>query len=684
MVSALKIKNFKPALSGFILAFPAALIILLVKIISYPRTVSDFIYLFKEFLSSLNCAALILIGVIVVFLAVFLINKRRLNIIFSIIISLLIFWGIGYYINRVVFKDYYENTGFVGSIRVRLVFITPKIVIINSILLVGFIISSYFAYRLIKRMFRQAKKRGILNGGSKFPLFNKTLTTVAISTFVIVNLIHFALGYLLLPSRPSSDGDISEKVYFIGLDGADWSILDPLINQGKLPTFKKLIDNGCRGVFLPPPNYAKSGPSWSSIATGLTVGKHGVRDNSGQVFHPRVWNILNEFSRKVVVLNYLCSPFPEKLNGAFITGPYDHLASYPAGLLNELTYYFGPYFPDADSREISDQFLESSFTVVRQQVKATEYLIDKLNPSFLCAVFVSSDRLQHFFWQFYEPKKFYIDPNSESAKKYADVFPRYYMEMDKYLSEIIAKADENTTFVLTADHGFQAIPRKNLATNDIEINYLLQAIDLYRLDRNMVQEKSAPYAEELTDAGRPKRRITYSDPSLKDKLIDFFQSVRIKENNEPCFIDVAAEDSTLVLRINTHIYEMNTVNVIFEYENKLYEYPLEKFITRNELRTGDHRREGFFLVSGHKIRKGGDLGFIKAYDITPTILALMDLPIGYDMDGIPLKDAFDDEYLKEYKIRYIKSYDFVKTIYSAGANDQKETIQKLRSLGYIN
>jgi predicted AlkP superfamily phosphohydrolase/phosphomutase len=684
MISSLKIRNFKPVLSGFILAFPAALLILAVKIISYPRTVSDLLYFFKEFRQSLNIAAFALITTFAIFHAVFLINKRRLNIFFSIFISLLIFWGIAYYINRVVFKDYYENTGFVGGIRVRLVFITPKIVLIDSVLLTGFIIGSYFAYRLIKKMFRQARKRGIFNGSSQLLLFNKTLTTTALSSFIAINLIHFALGYVLLPSRPSSSGDLSQKVYFIGLDGADWNIIDPLIKQGKLPTFKKLVENGCRGTFLSQPNYAKSGPSWSSIATGMTVAKHGIRNNSGMIERPRIWNILNEFHRKVTVVNYLCSPYPEKLNGAFITGPYDHLATYPAGLLNELNYYFGPYFADVDAREISDQFLDSCFTVIRQQAKAVNFLIDKFSPSFLCAVFVSSDRLQHFFWQFYEPDEFYIDPNSESARKYADVIPKYYMEMDTYISEIIAKADKNTTFILTADHGFKAIPRKSIATNDIEINYLLQVIDLYRLDRNMLPEKMALYAEELTDAGRPKRRIRYSDPILKDKLIDFFQSVRIKEDHEPCFIDVAAEDSSLVLRINTRIYELNTVNVILQYEDRLYEYPLEKFISRNELRTGDHRREGFFLTSGNKIRKGGDLGYIKAYDITPTILALMNLPIGYDMDGIPLTDAFSENYKKDYRIRYIKSYDFVKTIYLSGTSNQKETLQKLRSLGYIN
>lgn len=684
MITDLKLKNYKPFLSAFVLAFPAAAIIFFIKYLVYSRIVSDFFYAFKEFRWSMNIAVLCLLTAFIIILTVFLINKPRLNILFSIFISLLIFWGIAYYINRVVFKDYYENTGFVGNIRVRLVFITPKIVLIDSILLTGFIIGSYFCYRGIKKLFRSTKKKGLLSANSKLKIFNHKITTAAVGAFIIINLLHYSFAFFLLPSHPSSPGDLSQKVYLIGLDGADWNIIDPLIKQGKLPTIEKLIKNGCRGVLLPPPNYAKSGPSWSSIATGMTVAKHGVRNNTGIVERPRIWNILSEFERKVSVMNWLCSPLPEKLKGTFITGPYDNLASYPSGLLNELNYYIGPYYADADAREISDQFLESCFTVARQQARAVNYLIDKINPSFLGIVFVSSDRLQHFFWQFFEPDKFSIDPNSEIVRKYADAFPRYYIEMDNSLAEIMSKTGPNTTFILTADHGFQAIPQKNIVTNDLEINYLLQAVGLYRLDRNMTLDKTAPYAEETTDAGRPKRVVKYSDPSLKKKLIDFFQSIRIKENGEHCFIDVAAEDTSLILRINSHIYELNTVNVILEYEEKLYEYPLEKFISRNELRTGDHRRDAFFVISGHKIRKGGNIGYIKAYDIAPTILALMNLPISYDMDGLPLTDAFDKDYAEKYHRSYVRSYDYIKPDYSSSRTAQKETLQKLRSLGYIN
>jgi hypothetical protein len=43
---------------------------------------------------------------------------------------------------------------------------------------------------------------------------------------------------------------MDKKVFVIGLDGATWDLIDLFVSQGELPTFKKLIDNGSRGILL--------------------------------------------------------------------------------------------------------------------------------------------------------------------------------------------------------------------------------------------------------------------------------------------------------------------------------------------------------------------------------------------------------------------------------------------------
>lgn len=37
------------------------------------------------------------------------------------------------------------------------------------------------------------------------------------------------------------------RVIVIGLDGATWNIIEPMVQEGKLPTIEKLMQDGCYG-----------------------------------------------------------------------------------------------------------------------------------------------------------------------------------------------------------------------------------------------------------------------------------------------------------------------------------------------------------------------------------------------------------------------------------------------------
>ena len=65
---------------------------------------------------------------------------------------------------------------------------------------------------------------------------------------------------------------------------------------------------------------------------------------------------------------------------------------------------------------------------------------------------------------------------------------------------------------------------------------------------------------------------------------------------------------------------------------------------------GDHHINGIFIASGGPIKKGLKITtFI--YDIVPTALALMGLPIPEDMPGRVLEEIMDSQFLKQYPIK---------------------------------
>jgi hypothetical protein len=76
-------------------------------------------------------------------------------------------------------------------------------------------------------------------------------------------------------SLPAAANDL--RVLVLGLDGADWRRIDPLVERGRLPNFKRLLERGLRSplkTFRP----TWSPIAWTTIATGVPESLHGVHD----------------------------------------------------------------------------------------------------------------------------------------------------------------------------------------------------------------------------------------------------------------------------------------------------------------------------------------------------------------------------------------------------------------------
>ncbi|HCO03540.1 MAG TPA: nucleotide pyrophosphatase, partial [Actinobacteria bacterium] len=61
----------------------------------------------------------------------------------------------------------------------------------------------------------------------------------------------------------------------VGWDGATWQVAERLAREGRLPTLQALRSGGAEGVLETVPNM-NSAPAWSTIATGLNPGRHGI------------------------------------------------------------------------------------------------------------------------------------------------------------------------------------------------------------------------------------------------------------------------------------------------------------------------------------------------------------------------------------------------------------------------
>src|SRR5678815_1208470 len=66
-----------------------------------------------------------------------------------------------------------------------------------------------------------------------------------------------------------------QKVLLIGWDAADWKVIMPLVDAGKMPNLAGLIEEGtCGNIATLQP--VLSPMLWTSVATGKRPYKHGI------------------------------------------------------------------------------------------------------------------------------------------------------------------------------------------------------------------------------------------------------------------------------------------------------------------------------------------------------------------------------------------------------------------------
>jgi len=263
------------------------------------------------------------------------------------------------------------------------------------------------------------------------------------------------------------------KILVIGLDSAPLELIDPWVRQGKLPVLGQLMAQGFSGVLrsiIPPLSPA----AWSSFATGMNPGKHGVFDhayrrpgtyevvptNARRRAGKTLWQLIGEQGGKVGVINVPETYPPEPVNGFLITGmstPSDDSDfCYPPTLAQELERAMGGYkVLGLRSKEDLDRALAGMHETVVMRLRAAAYLMSKYDPQFMIVVLQETDAVQHRFWKYMDPDHPQYDP--EGARRYGDAILGVYQRIDENLHLLLDQLDEDSVVIVMSDHGAGAI-----------------------------------------------------------------------------------------------------------------------------------------------------------------------------------------------------------------------------------
>ena len=261
------------------------------------------------------------------------------------------------------------------------------------------------------------------------------------------------------------------KVFCIGLDGATFDLIQPFIAQGKLPTFKKLMERGAWSELrstVPP----VTASAWSSFMTGKNPGAHGLydfmqrransydlapvsaRDRDGKA----IWDLMGDAGKRVIVMNVPVTWLPQPVNGLLITGMLTprnaENYTYPKELAEELRREIGDYIVYSDevySKGRGETFLNALKYSATQRVRAADYLLQKYPADFFMLVFPETDTVSHGLWSAYDPT--HHDHNPAEAEKLRDGILEIYEHIDGLLERLITHHQSPISILLMSDHG---------------------------------------------------------------------------------------------------------------------------------------------------------------------------------------------------------------------------------------
>lgn len=285
----------------------------------------------------------------------------------------------------------------------------------------------------------------------------------------------------------------AKRVLLIGWDGADWKMINPLLDKGQMPHLERFINGGVMG------NIASLTPMlspilWTSIATGKHADKHqilGFAEPDGTTGNIRpvtstsrkckaIWNILSEHGLKSGVVNWFASHPAEKINGFVVSDRFAHAAAppdkqwpvpanavHPPDLTEDLRdcrvhpasttpLQVLPFIPKlAELDHAKDGNLHQLRMLLGNCAtthSVATWLMNTQEWDFMGVYYDTIDRFGHAFMEYHSPKMAHI--SDEDYERYKDVMNGCYRFHDMMLGRIIELTGEETTTILLSDHGF--------------------------------------------------------------------------------------------------------------------------------------------------------------------------------------------------------------------------------------
>ena len=496
----------------------------------------------------------------------------------------------------------------------------------------------------------------------------------------------------------------NKKVLVIGIDGACWNVIDQLIEKGIMPNLKSIKENGVWGNLessIPPVTF----PAWRCYSTGLDPSQLKVywwmnvnvktkkfRINNSYSFKGKdLWNIIGEYGKKSIVINIPGTYPAKKINGILISGPISpefEKAVYPTEIVSYLKSKGYKNFPESKWSIEKERVLDEVRKIHKIQSEIALHFLKNEDWDFFHFTFFLTDPIMHYFWKYWD-----ITHPLYSENPFKSKMEEIWREVDSYIGKFIELLGEDSILIIMSDHGLTKLKSKIYLNRYLEEKGYLSIKTRYKIIRKVLSALPIPFignilskvgildfvynilkklgiksiantgVESQIDYNSIKWEdtiafclsdiygliyTTFSDQRIK-KLIGDLKSLIDPVTGEFIFKEIFNPEN-----VYEHIDDETPKLIAIPYDGyhfspslagtKIFDYSYEPW-------SATHSQYGIFLAFGKDIRKNKNIE-CRIYDLAPTILHILDVPIPNCMKGKVLKEIFkesSDMYNKEIK-----------------------------------
>jgi predicted AlkP superfamily phosphohydrolase/phosphomutase len=270
------------------------------------------------------------------------------------------------------------------------------------------------------------------------------------------------------------------RLLLVGLDGASWDFLDPMIERGAVPNLARFSREGVRGS-LQTLRPALSPAIWTTIATGRAPSEHGITGfeaTDGQGFiassgrrTEALWTILTRARRTVGFVGWWVTWPAEEVSERFLRPGHEGLedATYPRTLAREVDAGMAAEWPwlrqalqDGRLKLLSDRKPgPEPLTPARLQLAdffygqdhrgeqaALHVLRHRPRPELFGFLSRKIDIASHYMARFTAEGRL-------GAEEMSRVLEPVYRYEDGLLGRLVEAAGEGASILVVSDHGFE-------------------------------------------------------------------------------------------------------------------------------------------------------------------------------------------------------------------------------------